>query len=456
MKSRLAAVCFLAFLVFSASLQEALVVSNAWSRGRVVEVEPVFFRGKKVGFLSRLDRGFIILPASRRLPPIKLYSTLPYDPSNPVVKYVLWELFVEQEEIQKTPEFKALLDRRRGVLAWVALRDGKISSPVSRNPLIKTRWDQDYPYNYYAPVLNGKKTYAGCVAVAFGQIMKYWEWPKQGRGSHAYKWKGRVLSASFSVSYPWRDMPLRLLVSSPLHQIKAVGLLLYHLGVGFEMDYGTEGSSAYASDATGVLPRYFRYSSGIKYLSRSSMTSQQWYRRMMWERDLRRPFEFTVCSEDVCHAVVVDGYTKTEHEFLVHINFGWSGYFDGYYSPDNIEAGYSFTKTEWQEMVVAIFPAPKIFPPDGLMVVRHQDRGIFLRRYVDKITLERSPSREVSVSSYRLYRNAGGDIEMVWEGGYTPVVEVVASGKDVAYAASVVGKDGRESPLTPWVSPDAD
>ncbi len=453
MKLKSGTLLLLSLLLFPLSRQEALLVSQVWSRGRVVRVEPVFFKNRRVGFVSFLDRGYILLPDSKYLTPIKLYSPLPYDPSNPIVKYVLWELYVEQEELRRIPEFRYLLDRRRGALAWLALREGKAASPVSKAPLLKTRWDQGYPYNYYAPLLNGRRTWAGCVAVAFGQIMRYWKWPPQGRGTHSYNWNGRVLSADFAVPYRWERMPSQLSPSSPLDQIKAVALLLYNIGVGFNMDYGTEGSSAFASDATSVLPGYFRYSRGIKYLSRSSHTSQRWYSRMMWERDLRRPFEFTVCSEDVCHAVVVDGYTRTEHEFLVHINFGWSGSFDGYYSPDNIEAGYSFTKTEWQEMVVAIFPEGELFPPDELRVERHEDRGVFVRRYVDKILMGRSPSTEVPISSYRLYRKTPRGVELIWEGPYSPVVEVTAEG-DVLYAASVVSRDGEESPLTPWVGPE--
>ncbi len=408
-----------------------------------------------MGFVSHLERGFVLVPSSPHLPPIKLYSyTRPFDPDNPIIRDVLWEIYQEEVSLEKIPEFKTILDQKRGSLAWVALKEGKVSSPISKNPLIKTRWDQDYPYNYYTPLVGGKRTYAGCVAVAFGQIMKFWQWPKAGRGSHSYNWNGRVLSANFQVSYRWDLMPISLNYSSPFEQIKAVALLLYHLGVAFNMDYGTESSSAYVSDATHVLPNYFKYSRGIKYLSRSSYTSKKWYGRMMWERDLRRPFEFTICSEDACHAVVVDGYTKTDTQFLIHINFGWSGSFDGYYSPDNIEAGYSFTKTDWQEMVVAIFPEGELFPPDSLRVTRHMDRGVFVRRFVDKVAMGKSPSS--GNFTYRLYKRVGGERELIWEGPYTPVIEVYTEEGSVSYAASVVNEEGVESPLTPFVSPEAE
>ncbi len=444
---------FALFFLSGVTPEEALVVSQAWTRGAVIKQEPVYFKGKLVGFVSRLERGFVLVPSSRYLPPVKLYSyTREFDPSNPIIKDVLWELYMEESFIEAIPDFKSILDRKRGILAWISFKDGKVSEPVSRNPLLKTHWDQDYPYNYYAPLLGGKRTYAGCVAVAFGQIMKFWTWPGRGRGSHSYSWRGRVLSANFDYPYSWGLMPEKLTPASPMENIKAVAILLYHLGVAFNMDYGIEGSSAYASDAVKVLPGYFKYSRGIKYLSRSSYTSKEWYARMVWERELKRPFEFTICSEKVCHAAVVDGYTKTEHEFLIHINFGWSGSFDGYYSPDNIEAGYSFTKTEWQEMVVSIFPEGKLFPPDSLKVSRYIDRGVFLKRFVDKVKMGKSPT--CGNLTYRLYRKTGTGVELIWEGSYTPVIEVFTREASPSYAASVVGEDGVESQLTPFVSPE--
>ena len=74
-------------------------------------------------------------------------------------------------------------------------------------PMITTQWDQDAPYNDQCPVLNGKRTYTGCVATAMAQLMNYHEWPKQGTGSHSYKWNSQTLSADFgSTTYDWDKM----------------------------------------------------------------------------------------------------------------------------------------------------------------------------------------------------------------------------------------------------------
>ena len=44
--------------------------------------------------------------------------------------------------------------------------------------LVQTKWNQNYPYNYFCPIGDGSgpggHCYAGCVATAAAQLMKYW------------------------------------------------------------------------------------------------------------------------------------------------------------------------------------------------------------------------------------------------------------------------------------------
>ncbi|MBC8312868.1 MAG: Spi family protease inhibitor [Candidatus Cloacimonetes bacterium] len=57
------------------------------------------------------------------------------------------------------------------------------------SPLISANWNQDYSWNTYCPSDGsgpGGYVYAGCVAVAMAQVMKYWEHPAQGSGSSSY------------------------------------------------------------------------------------------------------------------------------------------------------------------------------------------------------------------------------------------------------------------------------
>ena len=65
-----------------------------------------------------------------------------------------------------------------------AVRAGKADAPSGSradlspiDPLCKTTWNQDMPYNLYCPKLNGARTMTGCVATAMAQVLKVLEWP---------------------------------------------------------------------------------------------------------------------------------------------------------------------------------------------------------------------------------------------------------------------------------------
>ena len=82
--------------------------------------------------------------------------------------------------------------------------------------LCQTKWNQDYPYNYYCPQATGGpggRVYAGCVASAMSQVMKYWDYPTKGSGSHTNPNGG---SANFGeTTYDWANMPNAITQNSP-------------------------------------------------------------------------------------------------------------------------------------------------------------------------------------------------------------------------------------------------
>ena len=81
--------------------------------------------------------------------------------------------------------------------------------------LVQTTWNQNYPYNYFCPEGDGGPgghCYAGCVATAAAQLMKYWNHPLQGQGSHTYYPEDHPeygpLTANFGeTTYDWDNMP---------------------------------------------------------------------------------------------------------------------------------------------------------------------------------------------------------------------------------------------------------
>ena len=186
--------------------------------------------------------GFVMVSADDFYRPIIGYSeerSFDAENINPELGYMLNELIAGRTGRlagKATPTVAA---------EWQSvMNSGKL---ISRNGgrekfyLVQTKWDQGNPYNYYCPQSAGGpngRCYAGCVATAMSQVMKYWNHPLKGNGSHTYNSGGPGypsfpgLSANFgATNYDWENMPLQLNASSPQVQIEAVATLMYHCGV---------------------------------------------------------------------------------------------------------------------------------------------------------------------------------------------------------------------------------
>ena len=138
--------------------------------------------------------------------------------------------------------------------------------------LVQTTWNQNYPYNYFCPVGDGSgpggHCYAGCVATAAAQLMRYWNHPLQGQGSHTYIPEDHPeygpLTVNFgAATYDWDNMPYSISANSPIEQIEAVAQLIYHAGVSVDMNYRPTSSGAYTSVLCNVMPLHFYYTESM-------------------------------------------------------------------------------------------------------------------------------------------------------------------------------------------------
>ena len=147
------------------------------------------------------DKGFVMVSADDVFRPIVGYSdegSFDAQNINPELAYMLDELTSYRSGKlfgEPTPMVAAEWDlvMNRGTL--ISRNGGRASTY-----LCQTKWNQDYPYNYYCPTGNGGPgghVYAGCVATAMSQVMKYWNHPLQGPGSHSYYYGGGPWTASF-------------------------------------------------------------------------------------------------------------------------------------------------------------------------------------------------------------------------------------------------------------------
>ena len=88
---------------------------------------------------------------------------------------------VYQQEIDQASKVKGAPRHEE----WFLLESGKSLKQAEEEevePLLTTQWYQKSPYNQLCP----SYTMTGCVATAMAQVMKYWNYPAFGRGSHSY------------------------------------------------------------------------------------------------------------------------------------------------------------------------------------------------------------------------------------------------------------------------------
>lgn len=297
-------------------------------------------------------QGFIIISADDINYPIIGYSTSGYyDINNIPENFRLWMRTIElgmQEAFKNSSQPTEEIRQE-----WEVYRNSDIN--INKNtkfselqPLIKTKWNQMAPYNSQIPY----DVVTGCVATATAQIMKFHQYPKSGMGKiPAYETIDPNNNVQYNIpeidlqqyEYDWSNM-LNEYINSPTpaytkEQGKAVGLLMYHIGASVKMKYGIKESVVSSRDALKSLYAYYDYDKGIDYIVRGKyynslneilISDEEWGDIIIKELNEGRPIYYSGSTEKKeGHAFICDGYDSNG---LLHFNFGWGGYQDGYYN----------------------------------------------------------------------------------------------------------------------------
>lgn len=293
------------------------------------------------------ENGFVIVAADDRAYPILGYGEGVFDVNN-IPDGLRYYLGFYGRQIQYAIDNEWTADEEVAA-QWELLRKEGVTMKTrmekSVNPLLSTTWNQDYPYNYYAPSCTsywlGNHCYAGCVATAMSQVMKFWNWPETGVGEHSYNTStypggGAALSANFGeTTYNWSIMPNQL-GSQANEAAQAVALLMYHCGVSVNMDFTPQGSGAQTGDVPTALSEYFRYGECANMKSRDSYSKAKWEDMLMAQLDRGIPFVYAGSDTDGGHAFNCDGYNNNR---MFHFNWGWSGQYNNYYQIDALNTG---------------------------------------------------------------------------------------------------------------------
>lgn len=198
-------------------------------------------------------------------------------------------------------------------------------------PLVKTQWNQGSPYNNYCPIYNGSRSVTGCVATAMAQVMKYYNYPAKGTGSHSYTTKTLKISQSMdfsSTSFRWTSMADSYGSFSSTSQKNAVATLMHACGVSVDMDYTPNESGVPSMNVASALANYFGYDKGVRYLMRDYYGMAEWEELVYNQLVEFGPVQYSGSNTSAGHSFVCDGYSADGY---FHFNWGWGGMSDGYF-----------------------------------------------------------------------------------------------------------------------------
>lgn len=256
--------------------------------------------------------------------------------------------------------------------SWDALQmydvHKEYTEEVEVSPLLTTKWGQTstidgakHAYNYYVTQTSaecglGDESYcpAGCVAVAIGQVMKYWNYPN--------KIPNKCWEFDFS------SMPNELDSTSSnnyINERNSVARLLKDIGTSVNMEYCVldqngdtsclSGISVYNADDVETTFRRFGYLDA-ELKNRNDYSETEWRNILVENLVQGYPVYYSGAGYGG-HAFVVHGYKKNwlgNHQF--YINWGWLGEGDGWFTLNNLHPYYQFHQS-YNVAVVNVYPS---------------------------------------------------------------------------------------------------
>ena len=267
-------------------------------------------------FNDDTGKGFVVIAGDDKMGEVLAYSheaSIDMANLNPEARYLFDSYRQVYEELGKNKT----LTTRAGAAT-------KAADAVQ--PLLKSKWGQDYPYSKQTQYVTG------CVATAVAQVMYYHKWPAQGKGQESYKvtFDNTVRSADFTKShYDWDNMlPDYNRRNVTRKQEDAVALLMNDVGIATNMQYTDRASGTQSYMAERALRNYFDYDASM--VTRSYEGVDNFIEIV--KNELRNGFPLYISGDSKTgggHAWVCDGF---DEEDKFHMNFGWNGQANGYYS----------------------------------------------------------------------------------------------------------------------------
>lgn len=268
--------------------------------------------------------GFTVMSADDVLPPILGYSdsgVIDVDNLPPAMEWWLLQFASKAAYLERKGRSETIVKSLVGKEAVT--------------PLLKTKWNQDEPYNNDCPLVGGYKAPTGCVATSLAQVMKYFNYPDKGLGKISYNDNGVNRSLQLNKqAFDWDNM-LDVYSKGNYNdaQADAVAYLMKAAGYSVEMGYGASASGAQSYKLVNALVKNFKYDVNAYYTERELYSADAWSELIYNNLVECGPVIYDGSSMQGGHSFVCDGYDGNGY---FHFNWGWGGMSDGYYLLDNL------------------------------------------------------------------------------------------------------------------------
>ncbi|MEI7983743.1 MAG: C10 family peptidase, partial [Bacteroidota bacterium] len=292
-------------------------------------------------FVQLIPQGFIVVSASRDLPPVIAYSyNATTGHTSDYIRFVTSDLEKRMISLRELPI--EILEKRHAL--WTHYLTGMSGQPAfqqwpepgttSTGGWLETNWTQDFPFNSMCPLdpLNGNRSIAGCPSVAMGMIVNFHKTTNQivftdaDDYHHVYAGRNYWIDDDYiALDFPSFPMLNESLDTLEAHYLNAQTLtksdkaaMVFACGVAAKQVYTSTGSGTFSVDQ--AFDAYRKFNFATTELLHDTDTSL--YTRMAQNMMDTLPVHLAVVDPGwtTGHNVVVDGY-NTDHYF--HLNFGW-------------------------------------------------------------------------------------------------------------------------------------
>jgi hypothetical protein len=281
----------------------------------------------------------------------------------------------------------------------------------AQDSFLTSHWTQDYPYNQLCPrdPMNGNAySYAGCPAIAMGQIINYLRTTQNTRFDDNDDYYHSYAGRNYKIDDDWESLKfpsfpqLNVLLDSvdatfqrgeELPDLLAAAVV-FACGTACTQVYTSEGSGTFFVDQAFEAYQRFGFTDCVLFREPDSVM----YATLISNLQAGYPAHLAVENPagTVGHNVVVDGYRESDGKF--HINFGYGGTLDNWYDIPDPNFYYGMTKVEGIILNIIPSDAPTAVHESS----HHQPLEVYPNPVSDVLYIKNLPCETVEYSIFNV------------------------------------------------------